>query len=576
MAKKQTIRVMQGGVAVAALLSAGSVAVAQTQPDAGAVLRENRESSVSPSRTVPQIQAPPEVRPAVGDTKIKVKVDRFTVSGNTVFTAEQLLELLVPAQGRELDFNELNKAAALISQHYRENGYFIARAYLPAQKLSGGVVDIAVIEGRLGKVTVQRSGETRLSDPLVEKIVTTAVTPGEPIRDLKLERGLMLLSDIPGMEVKSTIVPGATPGTADLMVEAKEGALVTGSVDADNFGNRFTGAGRIGASFNVNDPSGRGDQVSARFMTSGAGMRYGRLGYSLPVGDYGTKMGVAYSHMNYSLQKDFANLNANGNAGVASIYAVHPFERSRYSNVYGSIGFDRKSMVDNQSGANSQNKRINVVNLGLSGDRTDSLGRGGLTSWGVVGHVGDLDLGRNATAKNNDATTAQTNGSYQKLSYNVARLQSVADQVTFYGAFSGQLAGKNLDSSEKFSLGGLGVRAYPMGEASGDNGYLMNMEARYAVPGVDQGNLQLVGFVDHGGVTLHETTWNGWTTTGQRNNYSLSGVGVGLNFQKVGAFTLRSSYAWKVGNNPGRDTNGKDSDGTNNSGRFWLQASAPF
>lgn len=576
MVKKQTIRVMQRGIAVAALLSAGSMAVAQTQPDAGAVLRENREAIVSPSRTVPQIQAPPEVRPAVGDTKIKVKVDRFTVSGNTVFTAEQLLELLAPVQGKELDFNELNKAAALISQYYRENGYFIARAYLPAQKLSDGVVDIAVIEGRLGKVTLQRAGETRLSDPLAEKIVTAAVVPGEPIRDLKLERGLMLLSDIPGMEVKSTIVPGATPGTADLMVEAKEGALITGSVDADNFGNRFTGTARAGASFNVNDPSGQGDQVAARFMTSGTGMRYGRVGYSLPVGDYGTKAGIAYSNMHYVLQKDFASLRANGTAGVTSIFAIHPFERSRYSNVYGSIGYDRKGIVDNQNGANSQDKRVNVFNAGLNGDRTDSLGRGGLTSWGVTGHFGNLDLGRNATAKTNDAAAAQSNGNYNKLTYNMARLQSVADQVTFYGSFSGQSAGKNLDSSEKFTLGGLGIRAYPIGEASGDSGYLMNLEARYAVPGIESGNLQLVGFVDHGGVTLHNNTWNGWTTTGQRNNYSLSGMGVGLNFQKVGAFTLRSSYAWKVGNNPGRDSNGKDSDGTNDSGRFWLQASAAF
>lgn len=576
MAKKQTIRAVQRGVTVATLLSVGSVAIAQTQPDAGAVLRENREPSASPSRTVPQIQVPPEVRPAVGDTRIKIKVDRFTVSGNTVFPAEQLLDLLTSAQGKELDFNELNKVAVLISQFYRENGYFVARAYLPAQKLSGGVVEIAVIEGRLGKVTVQRSGETRLSDPLVEKVITTAAVPGEPIRDLKLERGLMLLSDMPGMEVKSTIVPGATPGTADLMVEAKEGALVSGGVDADNYGNRFTGVARVGASANLNDPSGRGDQLSARIMTSGTGMRYGRLGYSLPVGDYGTKAGVAYSHMNYSLQKDFASLNANGTAGVASIYAVHPFERSRYSNVYGSIGFDRKNILDNSGGSVSNDKRINVFNVGVNGDRTDALGRGGLTSWGVIAHAGKLDIRASSPANQTVESSAQTNGSYQKVTFNLSRLQSMTDQISLYAALSGQTANKNLDSSEKFTLGGLGVRAYPMGEAPGDSGYLMNLEARYAVPGVDYGNLQLVGFVDHGGVTLHDNAWAGWTTTGQRNSYSLSGMGVGLNFQKVGAFTLRSSYAWKVGNNPARDANGKDSDGTNDSGRFWVQASTAF
>ena len=34
-----------------------------------------------------------------------------------------------------------------------------------------------------------------------------------------------------------------------------------------------------------------------------------------------------------------------------------------------------------------------------------------------------------------------------------------------------QLSSKNLDSSEKFTLGGIGgVEAYPSGEASGDEG----------------------------------------------------------------------------------------------------------
>ncbi len=137
----------------------------------------------------------------------------------------------------------------------------------------------------------------------------------------------MLLNDLPGVEVKSTLVPGATPGTSDLVVETTEGALLTGSVDVDNYGNKYIGAVRAGATLHINDPAGLGDQIVVRGMTSGTGMRYGRLAYSLPVGNMGTKLGLAYSRMNYELRKEFAALNASGDASVASLFAVHPLIR---------------------------------------------------------------------------------------------------------------------------------------------------------------------------------------------------------------------------------------------------------
>jgi hemolysin activation/secretion protein len=148
-----------------------------------------------------------------------------------------------------------------------------------------------------------------------------------------------------------------------------------------------------------------------------------------------------------------------------------------------------------------------------------------------------------------------------------------------YANFTGQSAAKNLDSSEKFALGGMGVRAYPQGEASGDAGALLNLEARYNIPGFEFGNLQLVGFYDYGSIKLHKTTWAGWQPIGLPNfpnSYSLSGAGFGLNVYKENDFSVRSSVAWKVGSNPGRDALGRDSDSESKSLRFWLQLSKQF
>lgn len=59
-----------------------------------------------------------------------------------------------------------------------------------------------------------------------------------------------------------------------------------------------------------------------------------------------------------------------------------------------------------------------------------------------------------------------------------------------------QLASKDLDGSEQFSLGGAdGIRAYPQGEASGSSGYQATAELRYAT---SIANLSLATFIDWG------------------------------------------------------------------------------
>jgi hemolysin activation/secretion protein len=123
------------------------------------------------------------------------------------------------------------------------------------------------------------------------------------------------------------------------------------------------------------------------------------------------------------------------------------------------------------------------------------------------------------------------------------------------------------------------VRAYPQGEASGDTGILLNLEARYNLSGIEFGTVQVVGFMDVGSITQHQSVWNGWQPTGRPdfpNTYSLSGAGLGLNLYRGEGFSLRTAVAWKLGGNPGADIQGRDSDGSDRSPRFWLQASMQF
>jgi hemolysin activation/secretion protein len=134
------------------------------------------------------------------------------------------------------------------------------------------------------------------------------------------------------------------------------------------------------------------------------------------------------------------------------------------------------------------------------------------------------------------------------------------------------MADKNLDSSEKFSLGGPNaVRAYPVNEALGDEGYLLNVELRYDA----YQNIEVIGFIDHGGTVLHATPWTG-SNIGAPNQYTLSGGGIGVNWKVPGNFMIKGVMAERIGNNPGQSANGYDSDGSHKAPRFWVSLSKYF
>jgi hemolysin activation/secretion protein len=336
---------------------------------------------------------------------------------------------------------------------------------------------------------------------------------------------------------------------------------VTGSVEADNAGNYYTGEYRVGATVNINNPFGRGDVASLRLMTSGSGMSYGRASYQAMFGK--ATLGVAYTALKYELGEEFAPLQAHGTVEVASIYGSYPLMRSRNTNLYALGGFDAKTFQDKVDLTSSvTDKTARVLWVGLHGNHLDSFGGGGASSYSLTQYFGDLDI-ETPAARAADAATAQSNGHYQKLVYHAARLQRVTDKVSLYGAINGQFASKNLDVSEKMGLGGpYAVRAYPVGEAYADEGYVVNLEARLLLPKFSQnipGQMHLVGFVDSGSVTHDKNPW-----ANAQNSRTLSGAGVGLTWSDYNNFVVNMYWAQKLGNSVATAAPDKN-------GRFWFQ-----
>jgi hemolysin activation/secretion protein len=544
----------------AALLALSQTAFAQSTPLTSGGQIQQIPPAPSPQRAMPEIRIEQGGAPATPESdSAKILVQSLNVTGQTLYSEAQLLALTGFKPGTELTLGELRTMATKIADHYRQAGYFVAQAYLPAQNIKDGAVTITVIEGRYGQIALRN--QSTLRDSVANNLLQ-GLNPGDPIAIVPLENRLLLLSDVPGINVKSTLAPGVAIGASDLFVDVTDSQRVTGSVEADNAGNYYTGEYRVGGTVNINNPTGHGDMASLRVLTSGQGLKYGRLSYQTLIGK--ATVGIAYTALEYRLGKEFASLNAHGTVEIASLYGSYPLIRSRNTNLYALAGYDDKTFQDRiDTTSTVTDKKAQVYNVGLAGNHRDSLGGGGLNTYSLTGTFGDIDI-RTPAALAVDAATARTNGSFNKLGFTAARLQNVTERVSLYAGIYGQVASKNLDISEKMGLGGpYAVRSYPVGEAYGDEGYVVNLEARYLLSnfaGKIPGQLHLIGFADAGSITINSKPW-----TNANNHRNLSAAGVGLTWADYNNFTIKTYYGWKLGNEAATSAPDK-------SGRFWIQA----
>jgi hemolysin activation/secretion protein len=525
---------------LAALLAAVSQA-ATAQVDAGSQIR--------------QLPPPPEQPVAAPDFNIEpkpveldtapagpaVQIDALRITGNTLFSEAALTAASGFTPGSSLTLGELRGLAARVSAFYNERGYFLTQAYLPPQEIATGSVTIAVVEAHYGAVTVANT--STLHDGVAYGVMR-GVDSGDDVASAPLERRLLLLSDLPGIVVRSTLTPGATVGTSDLTVTVEPGRRITGSVEADNAGNRYTGTYRFGGTVNLNNAAGLGDQLSLRVLASDSGLAFGRVSYQVPLG--ALTVGVAYSHLRYDLGREFDSLDADGTANIGSIYASYPLIRSRDANLYALGNLDANWFDDRIGLVSSRSqKRSQTATLGLSGEVRDDFGGGGWTSGSIGWTLGNLDL-RTPLELAADRVTARSNGGFNLVQLALARQQTIAGPLSLYGAARGQVAFDNLDSSEKMELGGAyGVRAYPEGEAFGDQGYIATGEVRLmldSVTGSLPGRLQIFGLIDYGKVDYAHEPW-----LPGPNSTSLSAYGGGLAWFAPDNLVLRGTYATRLG-----------------------------
>lgn len=565
MTMKPTLHAIACAVCLLGPLAAAAQNLPQTLPGGTPLLPTTDPCASCSAPAAPAADATP-AQPGASAPAASFLLQDLRLNGAQALDAEALRATTAPYIGRTVTLADLESLAQAITQLYRERGYFLAQAVVPVQTVQDGIVEVSVIEGRIGQVDVIVAPEAPIAEARVRGFLAP-VAAGQAVHAPSYERAMLLLADQPGLRVSSALQEGVQPGTTDLSVEVNPGRRWQFSAEADNHGTKESGRFRVGGTARLNNPFGIGDNLDLRLMVSnGNALQLGRASYEMPLGSSGLRLGLGLARVSYDLGGEFAELGAQGKADVFDVSLNYPLIRQRRHNLFLRLAADSKKLTDEYTAVYYQaHKRVQGLGLGWAWERRDDwLGGGYWASAGTLYH-GKLSI-RDADSLRVDQGLGghRTHGGFTKATFQFSRLQAVLPRHSLYLSLGGQWASKNLDASEKLSLGGArAVRAYPSGEVLVDQGLIGIVEWRWSL------NEEFTPFVFFDAARGRQIQ-NPTLYDAHPNSRSLRGTGIGLSWTRSGNFAINATLAWRAGTDPAR------TDGGGRNPRLYVQAQKTF
>ena len=446
--------------------------------------------------------------------------------------AERTLAGLVddPANA-EVSLQQLQAVADAITAAYREAGFMVSTAYVPAQEVGeDGVVRIQVLEGRLGRVLVQ--GAERYRDAAIARPLQGL--RGSTLHAGELDSALLYARDLPGVSVSSVLQPGENTGETDLVMVAREADRpYVVDVGLNNHGTDLTGRYRASLGVTWNSPLGLGDVFSANYVHafSPAQSWMGALSYSVPLGmtpGLSAVVGASRSELDVG-SGPFAMLEIKGPTTLAYAGADWKFINRETLQMQASIRYIRERSRLDALGFPLSDQEFDVAEAGFTMRRIDTRLRGvDLLQASARVAIDDRSADPDLTTPQRESDFTLVRAAYTRMQY-LTRSQRVLFKL------SGQYSDDVLVPMEQFSVGGPhSARAFAVSEALGDSGWLASLEYHVDAPGFGDGAspfggrpwrevLQFELFADHGRVS--------GATGSLSPSASYTGVGAGLAFR---------------------------------------------
>ena len=396
--------------------------------------------------------------------------------------------------GKPLSLALAGKIQAAIARVYKEAGFPFVSVTLPPQEITGGVLQVRVIEFRSGKVSVGG-----VSDPDAANIRSRIrMTQGDPIDAAALEEDLGWINRSPYRRASGVFKPGEEAALSDLGVEVESEKPWQVFGGWSNSGSSATGRNRYFVGVDAGLSLATAPWISYQLTTSDD--VWSDPATIVPSrGDYPSYV----SHAGRITIPTFARQSLEiAPAAVLTSEASDPFfvfesatyelpiiYRSAVSNIlpghywgdiYGGVEFKRLERTTYFSGTEvgAGSADLFQVVLGWSNRFDDPYGRTSIDLRMKVNPGGVLNGNADATWQ------AFTNGRVSSIDYaylaaDISRVTPLPHRLAWISAISGTLAGRELPDTERISLGGrYAVRGYNYDDVSVDSGVIWRNELR--------------------------------------------------------------------------------------------------
>ncbi len=474
----------------------------------------------------------PETNP--GQVPDAFTVDRYTITGSTVFSQEELQAVTQPYIGK-VTLAEIFQARAAITNLYLKNGYLTTGAFIPEQTLRSGVVEIRVVEGSLEEIRV--TGTRRLSPGYVQSRL--AIATGAPLNRDRLLQALQLLQQNPLLAgLSAELSAGARPGSSVLTIEVKEADSFSTSLIFDNQRSPSVGSDRRQLQVSEANLLGLGDGLTLTY-TNTDGSNALDANYTLPLSPYNTTLSLTYSTSGSRvIEPPFDRLDINSGSYTYEASLRQPIIQTPTQELALGLSFSRR-----QSEATLLGRTIPFPSLGADGN-----GRSVVTALRFVQEFTDrgneqVFAARSQFSVGVGAFDATLNGASPDSQFFTWRGQAqyvrlLAPDTLLLVRTDLQLTDRPLLSLEQFGIGGVtSVRGYRQDLLLTDSGISVSAEVRVPILRIPETPLllQVVPFVDIG------TGWNQGVRPNPDNSTLIS-TGLGLRLQVGNQLTAKLDW----------------------------------
>ena len=455
-------------------------------------------------------------------TEISFALQQVIWNPTEILTKEQIQAVTESYIGKQVALKDLREMTERITNLYRDKGYMTCGAVLPPQRIHDGVVEIRLIEGKTGQVTLTGNRFTR-TGYIMDRM---GLKPGEVANTEKLNRDLRWFQGTNDLQLRVVMKPGAEEGATDYDIMVFEPKNQSVTLYMDNDGYKTSGRLREGIFYNMKSLTGQRDPLRAHFIRS-KGTKAWALGYSVPISKKGMRLDLDYSGNRTEVVK--GELKPLGVEGKSSSYSLtwrvpfHVTERSRH---------EAGLQYVHQTAKTELGHGTNLVVPWVD----DKINR-------VIPYVSFTHYSKDSVfyhkhsfvwARRRDIDGASDTGKLYRLSSFWQKRNK--DGQFWQARLDGQLGSNdNLAASDRIFIGGVNsVRGYEEGFIGGDRGVSMGIE--YHVPVDKEKRFFLYPFFDWGTV--------GGVTAPEHNSLMSAGMGLEARYKHLYS-TLTVSFPFK-------------------------------